>query len=151
MEGFAKSGHICQLLNITAPSDAIPHLCTQQWLRETAEMIVTSSIMPKKTNDPVHSLHRSFIHLGYLYVDLREAIRWENGPHIIRHWKFWLPRFIATGMKNYSTESVRLLTNLSADYPKHIGYIITHNRTVNTERKPGRGKPMYQMIEHYNL
>jgi hypothetical protein len=80
--------NICQLLNITAPSDAIPHLCTQQWLRETAEMIVTSSIMPKKTNDPVHSLHRSFIHLGYLYVDLREAIRWENGPHIIRHWKF---------------------------------------------------------------
>ena len=114
-------------------------------------MIVISSILLAKTNDPVHSFHRSLIQLGYLYVDLWEAIRWEDGPQIIRHWKFWLPRFIATGMKNYATESVRLLANLSADYPKHIAYIITHNGTVNMEGKPGRGKPMDQMIEHYNL
>ena len=118
--------NICQLLNITAPSDDIPHLCTQQWLRDTAEMIVASSIMPRKSNDPVHSLHRSLIHLGYQYVDLRQAIRWEDGPQIIRHWKFWLSRFIATGMKNYSTKSVRLLTNLSADYPKHVAYTMKH-------------------------
>ena len=142
---------ICQLLKINSPTDNIPHLCTQQWLRDTADMIVKSAVMPMKTTDPVYSLHRTFIHLSYLYIDLREAIRWENGPQIIRHWKFWLPRFIATGMKNYATESVRLLANLIADYPRHISYIITHNRTVNVEGKPGRGKPVDQMMEHYNL
>ena len=127
---------VCQLLKITAPTDNIPHLCTQQWLRDTADMIVKSAVMPMKTIDPVHSLHRTFIHLSYLYIDLREAIRWENGPQLIRHWKFWLPRFIATGMKNYVTESVRLLANFIADYPRHIAYIITHNRTrVNPEEE----------------
>lgn len=34
-----------------------------------------------------------------------------------------------------------LLANLAADFPRHISYIVTHNRTVNTEGKPGRGKP----------
>ena len=120
----------------------------QQWLRETADMIVKASILAKETNDPLHSLHLSLIQLGFLYVDLREAIRWENGAQIVRHWKYWLPRFIGTGMKNYATESVRLLANLNADYPRHIAYIITHNRTVNTAGKP---EPLDQMIEHYNL
>ena len=48
-------------------------------------------------------------------------------------------------------QSVRLVANLIADYPRHMAYIITHNRTVNVEGKPGRGKPVDQMMEHYNL
>ena len=55
----------------------------------TQQMIANTAVMPMKTSDPIHSLHRVFIHLGYLYIDLREAIRWENGPQIIRHWKYW--------------------------------------------------------------
>ena len=65
--------------------------------------------------------------------------------------ELWLPRFIATGCKNYATESVHLLAGLCADLPKHIAYINTHNRTVNVEGKPGRGKPIDQMMEHYIL
>ena len=89
-----------QHIQIATHTDSIPHLCTEQWLRNTADMIVTTSTMPKKTKDPLHSFHLSLLHFGFLYADLREAIRWENGPQIMRHWKFWLPRFIATGMKN---------------------------------------------------
>ena len=44
-----------------------------------------------------------------------------------------------------------MMANLCADYPRHIAYIITHNRTVNIEGKTGRGKPLDQMMEHYNL
>ena len=69
----------------------------------------------------------------------------------MRHWKWWLPQFIATGCTNYSTEAANLIANLSADFPKHISYIITHNRTVNTKGKAGHGKPLDHMIEHYNL
>lgn len=35
--------------------------------------------------------------------------------------------------------------------PKYLSFIATHNRTVNMEGKTGRGKPLDQMIEHYNL
>ena len=92
-----------------------------------------------------------FLHIAYLYVDLREAIRWENGPQIVRHWKWWLPRFLATGHTNYASETVHLIANLQANFPKHIAYLATHNRTVNISGKPRRGKPVDQLIEHYNL
>ena len=108
--------------------------------------------MPQEdTDDPVYNLHRNFLYQAYLYIDLREAVRWENGSHIIRHRKLWLPQFLGTGRKNYAAECVHMLANLSADFPKHLSYIVTHNRTVNVEGIPGKGKPIDQMMEHYNL
>ena len=50
---------ICQLLKVTAPTVNIPHLCTQQWLHDRADMIVKSAVMPTKTIDPIYSLHRA--------------------------------------------------------------------------------------------
>ena len=49
------------------------------------------------------------------------------------------------------TQSVNLTANLKADFPKHISYFGTHNRTVNISGIAGRGKPTDQLIEHYNL
>ena len=142
---------ILPVLNIQTPSDAIVHQPTQQWLHNTAERIVNDVLTPSITSDPVLNFHRSFLHHMFMYVDLREAIRWEKGPQIICHWKWWLPRFLATGCHNYAAESVNLTANLKADFPKHISYIATHNRTVNTSGIAGRGKPVDQLIEHYNL
>lgn len=112
--------------------------------------------MPKNSDDPayidpVYHLHHVFLHHAFLYVDLREAIRWENGPQIVRHRKWWLPCFLGTGKKNSASESVHTLCNLVADFPKHMAYIVTHNRTGNVDGKPGHGKPVDQMIEHYNF
>ena len=144
--------HICHLLGLKSASDPIPHPKTQQWLRDTVERIILSARKHQKDlTDPVHNLHLQFLHQAFLYVDLREAVRWEDGPHIIRHRKLWLPKFIATGRKNYAAECVHMLTYLCADFPKHISYIAIHNRTVNIEGKPGRGKPLDHMMEHYNL
>lgn len=102
-------------------------------------------------SDPVYQKHRSFLHIAFLYTDLRNAIRWENGAHIIRHRKFWLPRFIGLGCKNYATEAVNLIAHLEADFFKHISYIVKRNRTVNTTGKPGCGKPVDQLMEQYVL
>ncbi len=124
---------ICTLLQISSTSDSIPHDLSQQWLYDTAVKLLPDTLMPSTTGDPVFGLHRTFLHIGYLYVDLRNSIRHENGPQIVVHWKLWLPRFIATGCKNYATECVHLLTHLCADLPKHLAYIATHNRTVNTK------------------
>ena len=145
------TARICTLLKINNAAESIPHESSQVWLRDTALQLWSDTLAPTATDDPVFAFHRSFLHMAFLYVDLRNAIRWENGPHIITHWKLWLPRFIATGCKNYATESVHLLTNVYADLPRHLAYIAIHNRTVNLEGKPGRGKPVDQMTEHYIL
>ena len=108
-------------------------------------------LTPNTVRDPVLQLHLDFLHHAYLYVDLREAIRYENGPNIVCHWKLWLPRFLATGSKNYACEAVHHIANLVADFPKYIAFIAAYNGTVNTQNKPGRGKPIDQMMEHYNL
>lgn len=145
------SASVCTLLKVQSSSDVICHEVTEKWLRETAETLLTDTIMPAQASDPVYVFHRSLLHLGFLYSDLRNAIRWEDGPQIFRHWVFWLPCFLATGKKNYASEAVNLIAILKADFPKHIAYLATHNRTVNTEGKEGRGKPIDQMVEHYNL
>ena len=73
--------------------------------------------MPQTCDDPDHHLHKCFLHIAYLYVDLREAIRWENGPQIVCHWKWWLPRFLATGHTNYASETVHFIANLQLNFP----------------------------------
>ena len=138
---------ISSILKLNSVSDPIQHENSLDWLKSTAERLVEETIMLDETN----SKHRAFLNAAFLYVDLRNAIRHENGPHIIRHYKLWLPRFIGTGRRNYAVECVNVIGNLCAEFPKHIAYIATHNRTVNTSGKVGHGKPIDQMVEHYNL
>lgn len=134
-------------LKISNAADPLDHPISLPWLKYTAEQLVAALLMPQDCDDPVHYLHKCFLHIAYLYVDLREAIRWENGPQIVRHWKWWLPRFLATSRTNYASETVHLIANLQANFPN----LAIHNRTVNVSGKPGRGKPVDQLIEHYNL
>lgn len=142
---------ICKYFHIGSPNDSIDHEVTFEWLQKTSEAIVSATISPVESDDPVYYFHKSFLHLAFLYSDLRMAIRWEDGPHIIRHWKFWIPHFIGAGMKNYAIEAANLIANIKADFPAHIAYIAIHNRTVNMQGKEGKGKPIDQLIEHYNL
>ncbi len=93
-----KSHLISSIMTNQKIDDHIPHgSATDSWLQETAEMLVTKTLMPTNSTDPVFKMHRSFLHHAFLFVDLREAIRWENGPQVVRHWKYWLPHFLAEG------------------------------------------------------
>ena len=138
-------------LKISNAPDPLDHPTSLAWLKYTAEQLVAALLMSQDCDDPVHHLYKCFLHIAYLYVDLRETIRWENGPQIVHHWKWWLPRFLATDRTNYASETVHLIANLQANFPKHIAYQTIHNRTVNVSGKPGRGKSVGQLIEHYNL
>lgn len=142
---------ICSILGISSPSEEIEHTPSLQWLKDKAKSLVTQTIQPVNSSDPVYARHRAFLHIAFLYMDLRKAIQWGDGPHIIRHWKLWLPRSIGTGCKNYATEAVSLIAHLEADFPRHIAFIATHNRTVTTTGNPGRQKPLDQLMEHYVL
>ena len=141
--------HIMAHFGITATNTVIPHECSKQWLQQTAADLVQKTVVLSESTDKIFQFSRSFMHAAFLYYDLRQAIRFEEGEHIIRHWKLWLPYFLGTGRKNYSGEAANLICNLQADLPRHIAY--THNRTVNITGRLGCGKPLDQMVEHYNL
>ena len=100
-------------------------------------------ILPSESKDPVYGLHRSFFYTGIMYIDLRNAIRSEEGQHIIRLWKHWSVLFLALSKCNHSKEAMNLLANINASYPKWLAYIVTHNWTVNTHGKAGHGKPTW--------
>ena len=139
---------VSSILKLGSISDPIEHENSLAWLRSKAEQLVNETIT---ASESAKTMHRAFLHVGYLYMDLRNAIRFEDGPQVIRHYKMWLPRFLGTERKNYAVECVRVICNLCADFPRHMAYIATHNRTVSMRGKVGHGKPIDQMVEHYNL
>ena len=113
---------ICEELQLESPHDDIPHEESHAWLQAT---IVKKRIMPSESTDPVNALHRCFLYAGFMYIDLRNAIRDGEGEQIVRNWRHWLILFLGTNRKNYANEAVIHLSNLAATYPRHISqYII---------------------------
>lgn len=145
--------------NLHSPSDNIADSTkkTHSWLRCKAEKIVQCSVLPCESTlvltkvDELYMLHRRLLYMGFLYLRLRDSIRREDGPRIISAWKYWLVMFLGSGRRNYSTEAANLLANLKADWSPSMAYIQTYNRTVNMTGESGGGKPIDQMLEHYNL
>ena len=133
---------ICDELQIESPHDNIPHAESLDWLEKVVKAIVEERIMPSECSDP---LHKCFLYTAFMYIDLRNAIRDGDGVHIIRHWRHWFVLFLGTNRKNYA---IVHLSNLAANYPRHIAI---HNRSVNTSGNSHHYKPLDQMLEHYNL
>ena len=71
---------IMEQLKLDNPSAQYDHPCSLAWLRSEAEKLVKELLAPTESIDPIPSMHKAFLHVAYSYVDLREAIRWENGP-----------------------------------------------------------------------
>lgn len=115
-------------LKLKSRDDEISHEVTLPWLKTTALDLASKVVLPEESKNPVYHPQRSLLHFAFPYSDLRTAIRWEDGPHIIRHWKLWIPYFLATGKRNYVTEAANLIANVTADFPAHISYIIRNNR-----------------------
>ena len=146
------SAALCTQLKLKSPSDTLDDVGNSlEWLRKKAESLVTTILFPRQSPDPVFFRHSTFLHISVLYLDLQNATKWEDGPHIVRHWKWWLPMFLGTGKKHYAKEAALLMCKLNADFPKHIAYLAINNRTVNKTGRPGHGKPLDQLMEHYNL
>ena len=88
--------NICSYLKVKSTDDSIDHEHNMQWLKQTAEAVVAQTLCPASSDDSVYYFHKSFLHLAFLYNDLRLAIRWEDGPHVIRYWKLWIPHFLGS-------------------------------------------------------
>ena len=116
---------VCSLLGISSPLSDISHTPTLEWLQEKAKELVKQCLQPQQSDDPVYHLHRCFLHTAFLYVDLRYAIKYEDGPHVIRHWKIWLTRFLGGGRKNYSRFSACNIEKLSKAWGR--GYFLAQS------------------------
>ena len=88
---------------------------------------------------------------SFFYVDVRNAIRFEDGQQILRLWKHWLLYFLGTDKRNFTTEAVNMLHNTVCDFLAHIAYIAVHNHGVNMSGVKGHAKPLDQLNEYYNL
>ena len=66
--------NICTLLKLKSRNDPIDHEKSLQWLQETAESLTKKTLVADTTStDSVYKMHRAFLHLGFLYHDLREC------------------------------------------------------------------------------
>ena len=145
------SAAVCEELSIESPDDEFCVEDNPEWLEALAQSIVRQRMMPCDTSDQILAMHKYFLYCAFMYVDLHQAIQYEDGSQIVRYWKQWLVLFLGTNRKNYSKEALTFLTNLTSTFIAHIAYIAANNRTVNTTEKHHHGKPIDQMLEHYNL
>lgn len=81
---------ICTFFKIQAANDVIKHSISAEWLAKTAEKITGEVLCPSAEKEDVNSLTSQMVQSLYMYVDLHNAIRYENGEHIIRHWRYWV-------------------------------------------------------------
>lgn len=152
----AFKGHltaaICTLLKLKSQDDPVAHIPTLQWLEKTAEMIVAQTFFPvpysyRSCLQPAQGFPTYSISLCRL-EECNSLGRWPSyhtalevvASHTGRHW-----------MQELCSGSCPFVANVTSRFPRHIAYIVTHNRTVNMDGRPGHGKPMDQMMEHYNL
>lgn len=135
----------------------IPDVNREQWLTAQAQAIVANNIRvknpsyPEEDDDQLYSFHRTFMYMGFLYTNLRDAVRHEDGPRILSMWRYWFIHFLGAGRRNYAREAANLQANLRSDWPDEIVHMHTYNRTVNMTGKTGGGKPIDMLNEHYNL
>ena len=69
------TANICEVFGISSPDQPIPHENSREWLSSTAKALVSKTVAPVETNDPLFAFHRCYLRTCFLYVDLRSAIR----------------------------------------------------------------------------
>lgn len=71
---------ICRHFGIESTDADIPHMPTFEWLQKTAASIMLS--WHQHSRHVAYAFHRWFMRGCFLYVDLREAIRYEKGEQV---------------------------------------------------------------------
>ena len=56
------------ILKLTSTSSHIEHDVYSEWLYNAGERLVTQTLMPDSSSDPMCALHRTFHHIAFLHV-----------------------------------------------------------------------------------
>ena len=147
---------VCFLMGIISCGDYITHDCSLGCLETTAESLVAHTLYPVNISVPVLFMHSINPFSTWLSYTLTYVMQFTGkmvqkllgtvrcGYHA---------QFLGEGFSNYGDVAANFIANLSPDFSKHHSYIhaATNNHTVNMQAKPGYGKPIDQLIEHYFL
>ena len=129
-------GRICTLLKLKSLDDDIQHDISVKWLRDTAEMMVPKTFFPESSEDPVLKILCTTFTGPFCTWPFCTLGKWPAHPKAVDPPLRWHRH----EMKN--------IANVRAEF---AAYIVSNNRTVNMQGKPGKGEPLDQLIEHYNL
>ena len=66
-----------EFISHTFKAHLLAAVCALEWLETTARSICEKRLVPHESRCNI--LHRSFLHVAFMYIDLRNAIR-NEGP-----------------------------------------------------------------------
>ena len=87
--------------------------------------------------------------LGLMWLGFHDAVREDDGERIITYWRFLLPIFHHSKLRNYSLEAFNLLPQMITLSPHKVTEI-KYNRTVNTVGQRSHNVPYDLHMEHLN-
>ena len=143
-------------MGISSFGNGITHDWSLEWLETATESLVAHTHYPVNISVPLLFMHSIDPFSTWLSYTLTYVMQFTGkmvqklldtvrcGYHA---------QFLGEGFNNYGDLAENFIANLSPDFSKHHSCIhaATNNCTVKMQSKPGHGKPIDQLIEHYFL
>lgn len=126
---------------------------TAQKMRKLPEWLTdapTVSLSVKKVPDGVFNYASAILNDGLLLLELRDAIREDDGPRVVRCWKFMLLHWRHAKHTKYSLEALHLIAAINATATERIPYELVWCRFINTRGVPGGNILVDLYMEHLN-
>ena len=110
----------------------------------------SSDHAPPTVPDCTYEYAKSLIWRGLGDRVRREAKKMNNGPDMIRNWRWDIPAFLKLGHTKYMILGHRMTSNLEGATSEKTRQDMTWNRTVNMIGGSRNNIPIDQHMEHVN-
>ena len=105
---------------------------------------------PSHIQDSTYEYVKSLMWRGLGDMVRRESIKTNNGPAMIRNWRYDLPEYFKLGHTKYTILAHRLLVNLEGTVSEKMTKELIWNRTVNVKGGLRNNIAQDQHMEHLN-
>lgn len=102
------------------------------------------------SRDSMHDYGINLLSIGFLYLEMHDAIKEGDGDRVLQCWKYLLPIFHNSGRKHYTIEAFNLLLHFHYKLPPRLAAELKWSRFVNTQGRPGKNIPVDLHQEHLN-
>lgn len=102
------------------------------------------------TRDSIYEYTRALLWHGITTLSRRDAIQENDGPRIIRHWKYDIIQFARLHHHKYFKMALNLLTSVQGGSSKRLAHQLTWCRTVNPKGQPRQNIPVDLQMEIFN-
>ena len=119
--------------------------------RKTLNMKQVTIYKGQWGNDPIDSVYhysRALLWRSLTQLAFKDAIRHNNGPRILGHWKFDLISFWCKNHPLYFRLAHQLLTDVNGGVCDSLAHMLTWERTVNKIGGPGNNISKDLFCEH---